>query len=92
MLHSRHLQSLSHASNEGYQVGRLVAEALRRIPGEPSREALLDAIARAPFDLGGLTLSYGPGRNQGSDHVYFTVLQADGSFVPVTRLTKAGGH
>jgi branched-chain amino acid transport system substrate-binding protein len=79
-------------SLEGYLVGRLVAEALGRITGEPSREALLDAIARAPFDLGGLTLSYGPGRNQGSDHVYFTVLQADGSFAPITRFTKARGH
>jgi len=33
-------------------------------------------------------LSYGPERNQGSDQVFFTVLQADGSFKPVTRLIK----
>jgi ABC-type branched-subunit amino acid transport system substrate-binding protein len=79
-------------SLEGYLVGRLVVEALKRIPGEPSREALLDAIAKEPFDLGGLSLSYGTGRNQGSDQVYFTILQADGTFVPVTRFIRAAGH
>ena len=75
-------------SLEGYLTGRLTVEALKRIDGEPTREKLLDAIYGAPFDLGGLTLSYGPERNQGSDQVFFTVLQADGSFKPVTRLTN----
>ncbi|MEA2991739.1 MAG: hypothetical protein QOD40_659 [Alphaproteobacteria bacterium] len=78
-------------SLEGYLVGRLVVEALKRVPGDPSREALLDAIAKAPFDLGGLQLSYGPAKNQGSDQVFFTILQADGSFKPVTRLIKTSG-
>lgn len=75
-------------SLEGYLVGRLVVETLKRLPGEPTREGFLDAIAKAPFDFGGVTLSYGPTKNQGSDQVYFTVLQADGSFKPVTRLTR----
>ena len=75
-------------SLEGYLVGRLVVETLKRLPGEPTREGFLDAIAKAPFDFGGVTLSYGPTKNQGSDQVYFTVLQADGSFKPVTRLAR----
>ena len=75
-------------SLEGYLVGRLVVETLKRLPGEPTRENFLDAIAKAPFDFGGVTLTYGPTKNQGSDQVYFTVLQADGSFKPVTRLTR----
>jgi branched-chain amino acid transport system substrate-binding protein len=76
-------------SLEGYVVGRLVIEALKRIPGEPTREALLDAIANTgTFDLGGIELTYGPGKNQGSDRVFFTILQADGSFKPVVRLIK----
>jgi hypothetical protein len=74
-------------SLEGYLVGRLVVETLKRLPGEPTREAFLDAIAKAPFDLGGVKLAYGPAKNQGSDQVYFTVLQSDGSFKPVVRLT-----
>ena len=79
-------------SLEGYLAGRLVVEALKRIKGEPTREALLDAIAAAPFDFGGVTLSYGPTKNQGSDRVFFTILQADGTFRPVTRLVKAEGQ
>lgn len=74
-------------SLEGYLVGRLVVETLKRLPGEPTREAFLDAIAKAPFDLGGVKLAYGLAKNQGSDQVYFTVLQSDGSFKPVVRLT-----
>ena len=79
-------------SLEGYLAGRLVVEALKRIKGAPTREALLDAIAQAPFDLGGVTLRYGPTKNQGSDRVFFTILQADGTFRPVTRLVKAEGQ
>jgi branched-chain amino acid transport system substrate-binding protein len=76
-------------SLEGYLVGRLVIEALKRVPGEPTREALLDAIFHTgSFDLDGLELTYGPANNQGMDEVFFTILQADGSFKPVTRLNK----
>jgi ABC-type branched-subunit amino acid transport system substrate-binding protein len=79
-------------SLEGYLVGRLAVEALKRVKGEPTREALLDAMIAAPFDLGGVTLTYGPAKNQGSDRVFFTILQADGTFKPVTRLEKAAGQ
>jgi branched-chain amino acid transport system substrate-binding protein len=73
-------------SLEGYLAGRVVVEALKRIDGEPTREKLLDAINASPFDLGGITLAYSSNKNQGSDQVYFTILQADGSFKPVARL------
>jgi ABC-type branched-subunit amino acid transport system substrate-binding protein len=79
-------------SLEGYVVGRLVVDALKRIDGEPTREKLLDAIAQAPFNFGGVVLRYGPTKNQGSDQVYFTILQADGSFKPVTRLVRTAGQ
>ena len=79
-------------SLEGYLVGRVVVEALKRVPGEPTREALLDAMAKAPFDLGGVTLSFGPSNNQGSNRVYFTILQSDGSFKPVQKLPKIAGQ
>jgi branched-chain amino acid transport system substrate-binding protein len=75
-------------SLEGYLAGQLVVETLKRIPGEPTREAFLDAIERAPFDLGGVKLSFSASQNQGSNQVYFTALQADGTFRPVTRLAK----
>jgi branched-chain amino acid transport system substrate-binding protein len=75
-------------SLEGYLVGQLVVQALKRIQGEPSREAFLDAVEKSPFDLGGVTLAFGHDQNQGSNQVYFTVLGSDGSFRPVTKLVK----
>ncbi len=75
-------------SLEGYLVGRLVVDALKRIKGEPTRDGLLDAIGARPFGFGGVVLSYGPNNNQGSDRVFLTILQADGSFRPVARLAK----
>jgi branched-chain amino acid transport system substrate-binding protein len=79
-------------SLEGYLVGRLAVEALKHVDGAPTREKLLDAIGAAPIDLGGIALNYGPAKNQGSDQVYFTILQADGSFKPVDRLITMAGQ
>src|SRR6478672_10551992 len=75
-------------SIEGYLVGQLVVEALKRIQGDPTREAFLDAIEAGTFKLGGVNLTFSATQNQGSNQVYFTVLQADGSFKPVTKLVK----
>ncbi len=75
-------------SFEGYLTGRLVVEALKRLHSTPTREGLLDAIYEAPFDLGGVTLAYGPTKNQGSDRVFLTILKADGTFAPISRLAK----
>jgi ABC-type branched-subunit amino acid transport system substrate-binding protein len=78
-------------SLEGYMVGRLVIAALGRIEGEVTRSALLDAVKQAgPIDLGGFTVQYGPDNNRGSDSVFLTVLQADGSFQPIDKLSKFG--
>jgi ABC-type branched-subunit amino acid transport system substrate-binding protein len=79
-------------SLEGYLVGRLTVEALKRVDGEPTREKLLDAMNNAPFDLGGFPLRYSAAKNQGSDQVFFTILQADGSFKSVVRLVKMAGQ
>ena len=78
-------------SLEGYMVGRLVVEALQKVSGEPTRQALLDTVMNHSFDLGGVTLDYGKDDNQGMDPVFLTVIQADGSFKPVTALNQAGG-
>ena len=78
-------------SLEGYLVGRLVVAALGRIDGEPTHKAFLDAVAQGGFDLDGVKLDYKPGDNKGSDHVFLTVIQADGSFKPVTSLAQPNG-
>jgi len=74
-------------SLEGYVVGRLVVEALNRLGNSVTRAGLLSTIRDVgDFDLDGITLSYGPGDNQGMDRVFLTVIQADGSFKAVDRL------
>ncbi len=65
---------------EGYVVGRLAIAALEKISGAPTRRALLDAIQNSEFDLQGVKLSYAPGHNQGSNAVFLTEMQPDGSF------------
>jgi ABC-type branched-subunit amino acid transport system substrate-binding protein len=76
-------------SLEGYMVGRLVIAALKRA-GEPiTRKNLLKTIKEVgKFDLGGVTLSYGPDDNQGMDRVYLTVIKADGSFETIDRVDQ----
>jgi len=76
-------------SLEGYMVGRLIIEALGKVKDPVTRAGLLSTIKEVgTFDLGGITLSYGPDDNQGMDQVFLTVIRADGSFKPVDRLER----
>ena len=76
-------------SLEGYMVGRLVVQALEKLGESVTRDGLLATIKETgEFNLGGVTLTYGPNDSQGMDQVFLTVIQADGSIKPVDRLTK----
>jgi ABC-type branched-subunit amino acid transport system substrate-binding protein len=76
-------------SLEGYMAGRLAIDALHLTGASPTRTGLMQAFVQgSPFDLGGFPLVFGPGHNQGSDQVFLTVLQADGSFRQVASLTR----
>jgi branched-chain amino acid transport system substrate-binding protein len=75
-------------SLEGYLVGRLAIAALERIDGEPTRQKFLDAMTKGEFDFGGMSLSYSITNNQGSNQVFLTVIQPDGSFKPVSVLPR----
>jgi ABC-type branched-subunit amino acid transport system substrate-binding protein len=76
-------------SLEGYMVGRLIIESLGKVKGPVTRAGLLSTIKEVgTFDLDGVTLTYSPNDNQGMDRVFFTVIQADGSFKPVDRLER----
>jgi branched-chain amino acid transport system substrate-binding protein len=78
-------------SLEGYLVGRAIVAALETVDGDLTREAMLAAVQKAgTLDLGGFKLSYSPTSNRGSDQVFLTVIQADGSFKAVERLEKSG--
>ncbi len=74
-------------SLEGYMAGRLVVEALRRAGRGLDRDRFLDAIyGGGPFDLGGVTLTYGPADNQGMDLVFLTELDGRGGVRPLARM------
>lgn len=76
-------------SLEGYMVGRLTIMALEKAGKELSRENFLSSVyGTGAFDLGGATLNYGNGDNQGMDNVFLTVIQPDGSFKAVETLTR----
>jgi len=78
-------------SLEGYLVGRAIIAALEKVNGDPTRQALIEAVQKiGTFDLGGFKLTYGPSNNRGSDQVFLTVIQPDGSFKAVDRLEKSG--
>jgi len=78
-------------SLEGYLVGRAIIAALEKVNGEPTRKTLIEAAQNAgTLDLGGFKLSYSPTNNRGSDQVFLTVIQPDGSFKAVERLEKSG--
>jgi ABC-type branched-subunit amino acid transport system substrate-binding protein len=75
-------------SLEGYLVGRLVIAALDKTGPQPTREGLVKTIKdTGKFDIGGLPMTFGPSKNEGLDQVFLTVVQPDGSFKPVEKLT-----
>jgi branched-chain amino acid transport system substrate-binding protein len=78
-------------SLEGYLVGRAIIAGLEKVGGEPTRKALIEAVQKiGSLDLGGFKLAYSDTSNRGSDQVFLTVIQADGSFKAVERLEKPG--
>ena len=78
-------------SLEGYLVGRAIIAGLEKVDGEPTRQTLIEAVQKAgSLDLGGFKLTYSATSNRGSNQVFLTVIQPDGSFKAVDRLEKSG--
>ena len=76
-------------SLEGYMVGKVTLAALEKAGKDLTRDNFLNAVySTGTFDLGGATLTYGQGDNQGMDDVFLTVIQADGSFKPIVAATN----
>jgi branched-chain amino acid transport system substrate-binding protein len=76
-------------SLEGYLVGRLAIAALEKAGANPTREGLLKAIKdTGKFDFGGLTMTFGANDNEGLDHVFMTMIQADGKFKAIDKMVR----
>jgi ABC-type branched-subunit amino acid transport system substrate-binding protein len=71
-------------SLEGYIVGRLAIAALEATGKDLTRESYLQAMANlSTVDLGGVSMIFGEGDNQGMDDVFLTRITADGGFEPL---------
>lgn len=80
-------------SLEGYIVGRFVGAALEKTGANLTREALLKAVKEdGKFDIGGLPMSFSATDNEGLDQVFMTVIQADGTFKAVDKLTRMSSN
>ena len=78
-------------SLEGYLVGRAIIAALEKVSGDLTRQAVVEAVQKAGIiDLGGFKLAYSSSSNRGSDQVFLTVIQADGSIKAIDHIEKSG--
>ena len=68
-------------SLEGYVAGRLAIEGLQAAGQDLTRTSFMAALNNlGTVEMGGMTLSFGAGDNQGSDDVFLTRILSDGSF------------
>ncbi|MBN1516326.1 ABC transporter substrate-binding protein [Candidatus Sumerlaeota bacterium] len=60
-------------SLEGYMVGKFFADVAEAAGQELNREGFLNAVSsKGNYDLGGVTLKFGPSDHQGMDEIYLT--------------------
>jgi ABC-type branched-subunit amino acid transport system substrate-binding protein len=72
----------SFSSLEGFINAKVLVEALRRAGQKVTRESLIIALeSMRDHDTGGLSVSYGANRHQGSRFVDVVVVASDGRFV-----------
>jgi ABC-type branched-subunit amino acid transport system substrate-binding protein len=80
-------------SLEGYLVGRLAIAALEKAGKDVTREEMLKAIKdTGKFDIGGLPMTFSAEKNEGLDKVFMTIIEADGSFKPIEKMTKVSSN
>ncbi|ELS01272.1 hypothetical protein Xen7305DRAFT_00009750 [Xenococcus sp. PCC 7305] len=65
-------------SLEGYVLGKMLLKIMRNVPGEITRENFLAEVSQSKFDLGGITIDFTDGDNQGSDLVIVCKLTSEG--------------
>jgi len=69
---------------EGYLAAKFYCQVLESIEGLPTREGFLSTIEEiGRFDLGGVTLQFGPKDHQGMDEVHLTIFE-DGEIKPLS--------
>jgi len=70
-------------SLEGYLAGRLAIAGLQSCGSTVDRDCFLERFSSSdPIDIDGFVLHYGEGDNQGSDQVFWTVIDSNGVYRP----------
>ena len=73
---------LSQAAMEGFAAAKVLVEGLRRAGRGLTRASLVTALESIRnFDLGGVTLSYGPQDRTGAEFVEMSIIDARGEFL-----------
>jgi len=76
------LSGVSPAMMEGYAAAKVLTEGLKRAGPGATPASLRDALeGLRNFDLGGLTVSYGPGNHTGLDFADLSIIDATGKFL-----------
>ncbi|HOY02083.1 MAG TPA: ABC transporter substrate-binding protein, partial [Zoogloea sp.] len=75
--HAKH-GNYSYYGIEGFLNAKLVADALKKVGKDPTREKLVSTLENGTFDLGGYRVGYSPTSHNGSRFVDLTVLGRDG--------------
>ncbi|MQQ99685.1 ABC transporter substrate-binding protein [Glaciimonas soli] len=69
----------SYPAMEGYISAKVLVEGLRRTGNKPTREGLVSALeSMGGYDLGGLSLKYGPSSHDGLNFIELTVISKGG--------------
>jgi len=72
----------SYASMEGFIAAKVLVEGLKRAGPKPTREKLVAALeSMNRFDLGGLDVTYGPGKRTGTSYIDITIVSKTGKFM-----------
>ncbi len=73
-------------SLEGYMVGKLAIESLKKVGKDLTRDSFLKSF-NGTHDLGGAKLTYDmPKDNQGMDKIFLTLVKSDGTFEALNSL------
>lgn len=75
-------QPFSDAGMEGFMAAKVLVEGLRRAGNDLSRDKLQSALESIrDFDIGGITISYGPNDHTGSQFVETSIISANGRLI-----------
>lgn len=78
---ARGLPGVSPAMMEGFAAAKVLVEGLRRAGPKPTPAGLRDALEGLQgYNLGGLSISYGPGNHTGLDFADLSIVDAAGRF------------